>query len=123
MHLKLILGLKIKEEKKGRSKRLLKYLTDYIYTVKIKDGKVIKTNHGAGCLSVTGYKSSDYAYNPDLWISMVYEEDRILVVEQSESALKGENVEPIEHRIIHRDGSIRWVKNSIVPKIDEKGIM
>jgi PAS domain S-box-containing protein len=115
------MGLKIKEEqKKGRSKRLLKYLTDYIYTVKIKDGKVIKTNHGAGCLSVTGYKSSDYASNPDLWISMVYEDDRDLVVNQSESALKGENVEPIEHRIIHRNGSIRWVKNSIVPNLDEE---
>ena len=50
---------------------------------------------------------------------MVYEDDRKLVVNQSESALKGENVEPIEHRIIHRDGSIRWVKNSIVPKFDE----
>lgn len=54
---------------------------------------------------------------------MVYEEDRELVVNQSESALNGEYVEPIEHRIIHRDGTIRWVKNSIVPKIDDNGIV
>jgi PAS domain S-box-containing protein len=116
------MGNKIKTEyKKERSKRLLKYLTDYIYTVKIKDGKVVGTYHGAGCFSVTGYKSSDYTKNPDLWISMVHEDDRELVVEQSDSALIGENVKPIEHRILHRDGSVRWVKNSVVPKFDDDG--
>lgn len=113
-------GKKIKIEfKKERSKRLLKYLTDYIYSVKIKDGEVVETYHGAGCYSVTGYKSSDYLKNPELWISMVHEDDRDLVVSQSEKVLKGENVEPIEHRIMHRDGSIRWVKNSVVPKFDD----
>lgn len=107
------------ENKKERSKRLLNYLTDYIYSVKIKDGEVVETYHGAGCYSVTGYKSSDYLKNPELWISMVHEEDRDLVVSQSEKVLKGNNVEPIEHRIMHRDGSIRWVKNSVVPKFDD----
>lgn len=82
---------------------------------------MVETYHGAGCFSVTGYKSSDYAKNPELWISMVHENDRDIVVEQSEKVLRGENVYPIEHRIIHRDGSIRWVKNSIVPKFDDEG--
>lgn len=87
--------------------------------MKIKDGEVVETYHGVGCYSVTGYKSSDYANDPELWISMVHEDDRDLVVDQSEKAVQGENVDPIEHRIIHRDGSIRWVKNSIVPKLDD----
>lgn len=46
---------------------------------------------------------------------MVHKDDRDLVIAQSENALKGEKVEPIEHRILHRNGSVRWVKNSIVP--------
>lgn len=50
---------------------------------------------------------------------MVHEEDKELVLEQSELSLKGEYVKPLEHRIIHRDGSVRWVKNSIVLKLDE----
>lgn len=115
------MGNKIKTDyKKERSKRLLKHLTDYIYTVKINDGKVIETYHGAGCFAVTGYKSSDYTKNPELWISMVHEDDRDVVVAQSESALNGENVEPIEHRILHRNGTVRWVKNSVVPKFDDE---
>lgn len=52
---------------------------------------------------------------------MVHEEDRELVVAQSDGALRGESVVPIEHRILHRDGSVRWVKNSVVPKFDDFG--
>ena len=52
---------------------------------------------------------------------MVHEEDRDLVIAQSDNALQGEKVEPIEHRILHRDGSVRGVKNSIVPIYDDNG--
>jgi signal transduction histidine kinase len=50
---------------------------------------------------------------------MVHEDDRELVLKQSELALSGKYVQPLEHRIIHRDGSTRWVKNSIVLNLDE----
>ncbi len=52
---------------------------------------------------------------------MVHEDDKEKVLEQSEMAQNGEAVEPLEHRIIHRDGSIRWVKNSIVLQKNEYG--
>lgn len=107
------------EYKKERRKRLLKFLTDYIYTVKINEGKVVETYHGPGCYAVTGYKSSDYSEDTTLWYNMIHEDDREMVLYQSELALTGESVQPIEHRIIHRDGTVRWVKNSIVLKLDE----
>ncbi|MBK7104805.1 MAG: PAS domain-containing protein [Ignavibacteriae bacterium] len=110
----------IKQEyKEERSKRLLKYLTDYIYNVQIEDGEAVETFHGPGCYAVTGYKSSDYLKDPELWYNMVHDDDKENVLKQSQSALKGENVFPLEHRIIHRDGTIRWVKNSIVLQKDE----
>lgn len=87
--------------------------------MKIENGKVVKTYHGAGCYSVTGYRSSDYSKDPELWYSMIHEDDRQLVIEQSEKAISGIMVEPIEHRINHRNGSLLWVKNSVVPKFDE----
>lgn len=101
--------------------RLLHYLMDYVYTVKIYEGKVLETYHGPGCVAVTGYTSEDYKKDPELWYRMVHEEDRPSVLEQARQALSGINVKPLEHRIIHRDGSIRWVKNSIVLSKDEQG--
>ena len=101
--------------------RLIHYLTDYIYTVKIEKGKAIDTYHGPGCVAVTGYASEDYDNDPELWYRMVHPDDRAAVLEQAVKALGGHNVKPLEHRIIHRDGSIRWVKNSIVLSKDEFG--
>ena len=96
-------------------KRLVHYLTDYIYTVFIQDGEVVYTYHGPGCQAVTGYASKDYLENPGLWFEMVYEDDREMVRKYSEQ------VPPFEHRIYHRDGSIRWIKNTIVIHYDEDG--
>jgi PAS domain S-box-containing protein len=102
-------------------KRLVHYLTDYIYTVFIQDGEVVYTYHGPGCQAVTGYASKDYLENPGLWFEMVYEDDREMVRKYSEQAQRGIEVPPFEHRIYHRDGSIRWIKNTIVIHYDEDG--
>ncbi len=104
-----------------RYQRLVRYLTDYIYTVVIRDGNVVATYHGPGCFVVTGYSSEEYANDPELWYRMVYEEDRHKVTDYSNRALSGEQVNPFEHRIIHKDRSTRWVRNSIVLNMDDQG--
>lgn len=105
----------------NRYERLINFLTDYIYTVKIENGKAVDTYHGPGCINVTGYTSQDYRDDPELWYRMVHKKDAEKVLEQARKALAGEDVEPMEHRIIHRDGSVRWIRNSIVITRDEFG--
>ncbi len=104
-----------------RYEKLINYLTDYIYTVTIQNGVVVDTLHGPGCVSVTGYTSDDYKQDPDLWFRMVHKRDREKVLNQARLALAGQEVDPLEHRIVHRDGSIRWIKNKIVLTKDEAG--
>jgi PAS domain S-box-containing protein len=105
----------------NRYDRLLRYLTDYIYTVRIENGKAVETHHGPGCFAVTGYRSEDYASDPDLWHRMVHNEDKYIVLKRAEQAIQGIDQKPLEHRIIHSDGSVRWVRNSIVLYKDESG--
>ncbi len=105
----------------ARYQNLINYLTDYIYTVKITDGIAVETIHGPGCVSVTGYTSEDYKTDPELWYRMVHNKDREKVLEQANLALTGKEAGSIEHRIVHRDGHIRWVKNQIVVTKDEYG--
>ena len=109
------------EEGDRRLNRLLHFLTDYIYTVKVADGVAVETYHGPGCVNVTGYNSFDHADDPDLWHRMVHDDDKEKVVTLANNALNGIDVKPLEHRIIHRDGSIRWVKNTIVLSKDHNG--
>ena len=104
-----------------RYKRLVESVTDYIYTVEVKDGLPVSTSHGPGCVAVTGYTSEEYEADPNLWSRMVYEEDRKGVIDQGLAVLSGKVAEPIEHRIIQKDGSIIWVRNTPVPRYDEHG--
>jgi PAS domain S-box-containing protein len=104
-----------------RYKHLIESVIDYIYTVTVENGRPIKTSHSVACVAITGYTSEEYEANPDLWYQMIHEEDREAVIKQAESLLSGEVVQPFEHRIIHKDGSIRWVKNTSVTRCDEHG--
>ncbi|MDZ7372258.1 MAG: ATP-binding protein, partial [candidate division KSB1 bacterium] len=108
-------------ESEQRYSQLLHHLTDYIYSVKVQDGRPVHTYHGQGSLAVTGYTQEDFAINPDLWLEMVHPDDQPLVVEHARKALRGEEPPPLEHRIIHRNGSLRWVKSTIVLRKDEQG--
>lgn len=105
----------------NRYQNLINYLTDYIYTVIIEDGSVVKTLHGPGCVAVTGYTSEDYEQDPELWFRMVHPKDKDKVLKQAKLALAGEEVTTLEHRLIHRDGTVRWVKNKIVVTKDHAG--
>jgi PAS domain S-box-containing protein len=102
-----------------RYKRLLSSVTDYIYTVKVENGRGVSTTHGPGCEQVTGYTPGDLERDPHLWHRMVHEEDRIAVLRQAAHVLAGDPV-TLEHRIIHRDGSVRWVRHTPVLRRDEK---
>lgn len=104
-----------------RYKRLVAAVTDYIYTVTIKDATVVKTSHGPGCLTVTGYSHEEYIENPFLWYQMIYEEDRAAVTSLTNDIRAGKDIPSLEHRIRHKDGSIRWVINTIVPRYSEQG--
>lgn len=107
----------------GRYRLLLESVTDYVYTTLVENGKQVATSHGTGCVAVTGYTSEDYAADPGLWLSMVHEKDRPIVMEQVNSVLAGKTPITIEHRIIHKDGRVCWIRNTPVPRHDQDGTL
>jgi PAS domain S-box-containing protein len=108
-------ALQISEE---RYRSLLAAATDYVFTVPYAHGRPGTTVHGPGCVKVTGYEPGDYAADPFLWYRMIAADDRIEVERHIRQATEGERAATLEHRIIHRDGSIRWVRNTLVPRRD-----
>ncbi len=110
-------------ENEVRYQRITEAITDYIYTVRVVDGRAVETTHGPGCLAVTGYQAHEYANDPFLWLDMVAKEDRPEVEKQAQRILSHEDPPPIEHRIVHKNGTVRWVSNTFVPHRDEHGIL
>ncbi len=110
-------------ESEQRYRRLVETITNYIYTVRIENGKPVSTTHGPACVSVTGYTAEEYDNDPYLWYSMIHPDDRGLVEQQVQKILHGEEALPVEHRITHKDCSIRWIRNTVVPKFDDRGTL
>jgi PAS domain S-box-containing protein len=104
-----------------RFRHITEAVTDYIYTVRVEDGKAAETRHGAGCYAVTGYHEDDFVRDPFLWFRMVVDEDHGAVIDQARRVLAGQEVPAVEHRIVRKDGLQRWVRNTIVPRHDVEG--
>jgi PAS domain S-box-containing protein len=106
-----------------RYRNITETITDYVFSVVVEDGKATVTTHGAGCLPVTGYTSEELAEHPYMWIEMVVPENRGFVTDQARRLLAGELVAPIEHCIVRKDGALRWVRNTLVPRFDPAGTL
>jgi PAS domain S-box-containing protein len=108
-------------ESDRRYRRLLSSVTDYLYAVRVEGGRSISTRHGPGCESVTGYSPEAFDADPWLWFHMVAAEDRPAVLRQAARLLTGEPAPPLEHRILRKDGAVRWVRNTPVLHRDAHG--
>jgi sigma-B regulation protein RsbU (phosphoserine phosphatase) len=107
-------------ESEERYRRLLEAITSYTYSVTF-DGGASFTRHGLGCLAATGYSPDEYAADFYLWIRIVPPDDRERVVQYVAGIMRGEKLPPIEHRILHKDGSTRWIRDTIIYRYDESG--
>lgn len=108
-------------EREQRHVQLLAAASDYLFTVTVDDGRSVSTTHGPGCRAVTGHAPEEFLADPELWYRIIYEDDRPLVLAHVARILKGETPPPLEHRIIHKDGPLRWIRNVSVPHKDPDG--
>ncbi|HAS83159.1 MAG TPA: hypothetical protein DCS43_10930 [Verrucomicrobia bacterium] len=95
----------------------------FIFTVIIKQGRAVCTIHYPGVLQVTGYCEEEYAKQPMLWYNMIHPEDRGIVLQQIDQLLRGESPLPVKHRITHKSGFTRWLKNTSIPLFDAEGAL
>ncbi|MCI4626513.1 MAG: PAS domain S-box protein [Candidatus Magnetoovum sp. WYHC-5] len=54
---------------------------------------------------------------------MIHEEDRSSLLKHLSDILEGKNTSSIEHRIIHKDGRIRWVRNTPALHYNDQGTL
>jgi PAS domain S-box-containing protein len=110
-------------ESEARFRRLLESVTSYVYTVTVHDGHAVSTVHHDGCETVTGFSPAEFAAEPYLWYMLVHPDDRPKVLEMAREILAGARNLSLVHRIRHKDGRFRWVRNLLVPHFDEEGTL
>jgi PAS domain S-box-containing protein len=104
-----------------RYNRLLDSVADYVYTVEMDRGTVLSTHHGHGCIAVTGYTADEFKNDSTLWYRIIHPDDRQSVMSNVQEIIETGRPVSIEHRIICKDGSIRWVRNKQAPRHDAAG--
>lgn len=107
----------------ARLQRITGAVADYIFSASVEDGRVVRTEHAPGCLAVTGYGPEEFERSPFLWLRMVPEVDQAVVLEQAQAILMRGEAKVIEHRIHHKDGSLRWVRNTPALWLDGSGAL
>ena len=108
-------------ESEERYRRFTETVTDYVYHVEVAGGGMVATRHGPGCVAVTGYTAAEFEADPGLWLEMVLPEDRQVVLNQGREVESNLRMRPIEHRIVRKDGALRWVRSTPVPQYAADG--
>lgn len=108
---------------KERYRHLLESVTSYVYTVTVDHGVAVHTSHGGGCEKVTGYTPEEFNADHELWYRVVHDDDRERVIDMARRIIVEVARMEIEHRIIHKSGTIRWIRNVLVPSLSEDGAL
>ena len=58
---------------------------------------------------IYGYSVADWLSNPDLWVNSIHPDDRERVLETFVEAQRLGTDALVEYRVVHKDGSVRWV--------------
>ncbi len=109
------------KESNERYRGIIERISDYIFTVYCEDGRIVRTLHNPACIAVTGYTAEEFALDPYLWFKMILPEDRDRVARHAERILSDAFPEAIEHRILRKDGTLRWIRNTPVQHRDASG--
>jgi len=106
------------KESESRYRRLVGAVTDFVCSLELVEGRLVRASYGAGCEAVTGYTPEELQRDPNLWVQMVYEEDRPAAVALVESLFRGGDSPVFDIRIVRKDRLIRWVKCTSVCRSD-----
>ncbi len=108
------------QENSERFRRITEAMTDYIFSVRFAPGRD-SVQHGPGCVTVTGYTENELERKPELLSRMILEEDRKAAATRTALLRTGMGQDPIEYRILRKDGETRWVRETDVLVTDGAG--
>lgn len=94
------------EKTRDRLDRILSSLTDVIWSLSLQERRFIYVN--AAVEDIYGCTPAEFYANPNLRLEFVDHRDQLAVKQKWREALEKDIFEAT-YRIVHRDGSVRWI--------------
>ncbi|MEO5890585.1 MAG: PAS domain S-box protein, partial [Ferruginibacter sp.] len=111
--------VKIKEYE-SRFRKAFEKIGDNVWEHDFSSGKTYFSNTKSHLL---GYHFDEFTDNANLWWSCTHEDDRLFLEHNDAKYRRGEiDHHVLEYRIVHKDGSIRWVMDrGVVIELTKEG--
>ena len=101
------------EAKLRASEKHYRMVADYAYNMECwRDPKGKFIHVSPSCEIITGYAPEEFYNNPDLMNEIVVADDRHIFVGHRHEIEHDGTARPIEFRISHKDGSMRWLNHT-----------
>jgi PAS domain S-box-containing protein len=113
---------KLAEEALKANEHKFQILADFTYDWAYwidTDFRMIYTS--PSCERIAGYSPEEFANNPDLISTIVHPDDRELYLKHKADVHDHPAMGTLEFRILHRDGSVRWLGHVCRPILDREG--
>ena len=99
---------------------ILSSIPEFIWSARFRGEEEYPLYYSPGVEQVTGYTPREMQALRDRWRELIPPEDLPDIEAALRRAREGHRVW-IEHRIVRRDGEVRWVHDSITPSVEEDG--
>lgn len=99
-------------------KNLFETIDEVLYSLDMVTLKIIQIS--AACEKVYGYTAAEFLADDALWQNVIHPDDKYITEQHVQSLYQGKQVVN-QYRIIHKDQTIRWIENKIIPAIDKTG--
>ncbi len=108
-------------ESEARYKSFVSNVPGIVYRAELgEDGRILIV--GGASEPLCGYPITHFIENGvQAFVDVLHEDDRARVIETIERSSRTDQPFATEYRVRHRDGSIRWVSDSMRPNFDEDG--
>jgi len=108
-----LLNVKLTESEE-RYRYITQSITDYIYKVTIYPDNYVKTEHSERSKEITGFMPYEFEHDEHLWFNIIYDTDRENVRQFIQGFMQTKTNESIEHRIYHKNGTVKWIRNTVI---------
>ncbi|MCF6157118.1 MAG: PAS domain S-box protein [wastewater metagenome] len=100
-------------------------ISDYLWSAEIDEtGKISHHYYSPVVEKITGRPPEFYMQGPECWFSTIHPDDRTKLEKTTVRIRTGQSHhEEDEYRIIRPDGTVRWVRDSVIVKRNENGTL
>lgn len=107
-----------KSQEEEHYKLVADFATNWEYWLS-PDNEIIYNS--PSCQQITGFDTTEFIKNPNRLVEIVYWEDRDVLLTHIKKSMINRDVLSIQFRIIHKNGTIKWIGHTCQPVYDAQG--